>query len=334
MPENPNFPFTENPAASIGARGEIALLREIAAWLAPFPKVARPAPRGIGDDCAVLPNEHGDAFRLVTTDSVIFSKHFDASVSPENAGAKLIKRNASDIAAMGGKPADAVLSLVMSADVATEWLRRFYAGMAQACDALGIELAGGDVASAPAGTQLFVATLTLTGFSENPPLLRTGAQVGDAVFVTGTLGGSISEKHFAFEPRLAEGRFLATFPREKVRGCMDITDGLAKDLKDIIPAGNHVEFDFPAIPVSESAQKLSGGNCELALKHAFCDGEDYELVFCVVPDFETAFAARWRERFPQTPLTRIGRIAADVAPFPQFSENASGYEHFASRADS
>lgn len=328
MTEKPNFPFTKNPAASLGSLGEVALLQKIAGWLAPFPRVARSSPRGIGDDCAVFPNEHGDAFRVVTTDSVIFSKHFDETVSPENAGAKLIKRNASDIAAMGGVPADAVLSLVMSADVSVAWLKNFYAGIAQTCEQLGLELSGGDVASAPAGTQLFVATLSLTGFCENAPLLRTGAQIGDAVFVTGTLGGSIVKKHFAFEPRLAEGQFLASFPREKVRACMDITDGPAKDLKALIPAGAHVAFDFSAIPVSEDAQNLAGGIRERALKHAFCDGEDYELVFCVAPDFETTLAALWRERFPQTPLTRIGRIADGLAPFPTFSGNGSGYEHF------
>lgn len=323
-----NIPFSQNREASIGALGEIALLKKIAAWLAPFPQVARPSPRGIGDDCAVFPNEHGNARRLVTTDSVIFSKHFDASVSPQAAGAKLIKRNASDIAAMGGVPADAVLSLVMSRDIKIEWLEQFYAGMAQACAGLGIELAGGDVASAPAGTQIFIATLTLTGFCENEPLLRTGAQVGDVVFVTGTLGGSIEKKHFAFTPRLKEGEFLASFPREKIRACMDITDGLAKDLREIVPSNAHIEFDFSAIPISDEAEKLSGGNRELALEHAFCDGEDYELVFCVVAEFESTLKALWRERFPQTPLARIGQIASGAASFPQFGKSASGYEHF------
>lgn len=319
-----NFPFTENEG-SIASLGEVGLLRKIASWLAPFPRVMRPAPRGIGDDCAVLSNEHGDALRVVTTDSVIFSKHFDAAVSPQDAGAKLIKRNASDIAAMGGVPADAVLSLVMSRDVSVAWLKDFYLGMAQACDALGIELAGGDLASAPAGTRLFVATLSLTGFCENAALLRTGAQTGDAVFVTGTLGGTILKKHFAFDPRLAEGQFLAQFPREKVRGCMDITDGLAKDLKAILPAGAHVDFDFPAIPLSEDAQKLAGGNRETALRHAFCDGEDYELLFCVAADFEPELIALWQERFPQTRLSKIGYIAAGEADFPQ---SGKGYEHF------
>lgn len=328
MERNPNFPFTQNPDASIGALGEVALLKKIAAWLKPFPQVARPAPRGIGDDCAVFPNEHGNARRLVTVDSVIFSKHFDESVSPENAGAKLIKRNASDIAAMGGVPADAVLSLVMSRDIKIAWLKNFYAGIAQSCETLGIELAGGDLASAPAGTQIFIATLSLSGFCDREPLLRTGAQIGDSVFVTGTLGGSILTKHFAFEPRLAEGQFLAQFSREEVRACMDITDGLAKDLNEIVPANAHIAFDFPAIPVSEDAQKLAGGNRERALKHAFCDGEDYELVFCAAPNFESTLTKLWREHFPQTPLTRIGRIAPGGAPFPQFGETAAGYEHF------
>lgn len=323
-----NSPFARNAAASIGALGETALLREIASWLAPFPRVARPAPRGIGDDCAVFPHEYGDAQRVVTTDSVIFSMHFDESVSPKDAGAKLIKRNASDIAAMGGVPADAVLSLVMSRDIEVDWLKDFYTGMAQACDALGIELAGGDLASAPAGVRLFVATLTLTGFCEDEPLLRTGAQVGDSVWVTGTLGGTILKKHFAFEPRLAEGRFLAAFPREKVRGCIDITDGLAKDLKAILPAGTHVDFDFPAIPVSEDARLLANGDPTEALRHAFCDGEDYELLFCVAADFEATFSALWRERFPQTVPTRIGRIADGTAALPQFGKPGNGYEHF------
>lgn len=326
--KSPYIPFTENANASIAALGETGLLQKIAAWLTPFPNVVRPAPRGIGDDCAVFPNERSDAQRVVTTDSVIFSKHFDASVSPQAAGAKLIKRNASDIAAMGGVPADAVLSLIMSRDIETAWLKDFYDGMAQACNSLEIELAGGDVASAPTGTRLFVATLSLTGFCENEPLLRSGAEVGDGIFVTGTLGGSILKKHFEFAPRLAEGRFLSEFSRKQVRACMDITDGLAKDLNAIVPPGTHVDFDFPAIPVSDDAKALADGNRERALQHAFCDGEDYELVFCVAPDFEPELITRWHKRFPQTPLTRIGRIAAGAAPFPLLGENAAGYEHF------
>ncbi|MGN0834522.1 MAG: thiamine-monophosphate kinase [Candidatus Spyradosoma sp.] len=325
---NPNFPFADDAGAgsTVGALGETALLREIAARLAAFPRVSRPAPRGIGDDCAVFPNEHGNARRLTTADSVIFSRHFDESVSARDAGAKLIRRNVSDVAAMGGEPADAVISLIMSRDVRAAWLAEFYEGAARACDALGVELAGGDVASAPAGTRLFAATLALTGFCAGEPLTRTGARVGDAVCVTGTLGGSLRRKHYAFEPRVREGAFLAAFPRDRVRACIDVTDGAAKDLPAIVPAGAHAEIDFAAVPVSADALALSGGDADAALRRAFCDGEDYELLFCVAPDFEAELFARWRERFPETPLTRIGRIAAGAPAGPLFS---GGYEHFA-----
>lgn len=325
---NPNFPFADGAGSepTVGALGETALLREISALLAAFPRVSRPAPRGIGDDCAVFPNEHGNARRLTTADSVIFSRHFDEGVSAREAGAKLIRRNVSDVAAMGGEPADAVISLIMSRDVRVAWLAEFYEGAARACEALGVELAGGDVASAPAGTRLFAATLALTGFCAGEPLLRTGARVGDAVCVTGTLGGSLRRRHYAFEPRLREGAFLAAFPRGKVRACIDVTDGAAKDLPAIVPAGARAEIDFAAVPVSADALALSGGDADAALRRAFCDGEDYELLFCVAPDFEAELFARWRERFPETPLTRIGRIAAGAPAEPLFS---GGYEHFA-----
>lgn len=325
---NPNFPFADDAGAeaTVGALGETALLRKIAARLAPFPRVSRPAPRGIGDDCAVFPNEHGNARRLTTADSVIFSRHFDESVSARDAGAKLIRRNVSDVAAMGGAPSDAVISLIMSRDVKVAWLEKFYEGAARACDALGVELAGGDVASAPAGTRLFAATLALTGFCADEPLLRTGARAGDAVCVTGTLGGSIRGKHHAFEPRLREGAFLAAFPRRKVRGCIDVTDGPAKDLPAIVPAGAHAEIDFASVPVSADALALACGDADAALRRAFCDGEDYELLFCVAPDFEAELFARWRERFPRTPLTRIGRIVSGESAGTFFS---GGYEHFA-----
>lgn len=324
----PHHPFTKDPQKSIGALGESALLRKIEAWLASFPRVARPTPRGIGDDCAALPELFPGATRLVTTDSVIFSKHFDAHVSARDAGAKLIKRNASDIAAMGGMPSDAVLSLIMSRDTDVDWLAEFYAGLAASCDALGIELAGGDLASAPAGAPLFAATLALTGFCRGDPLLRSGAQIGDGIFVTGTLGGSILKKHFDFEPRLEVGQFLASFPRTQVRGCMDITDGLAKDLAALIPEGAHANVDFSALPISEAAQTLADGNREGAIRHAWSDGEDYELVFCVAPHAEAVLRAQWQERFPSIPLTRIGQLAAGAPSSEKPFESALGYEHF------
>ena len=326
-----HFPFTETPENSVSALGEINLIARIREA---FQKISPPAPRGIGDDCAVLPavperfsaeaSAGTPPQRLVTTDSVIFSKHFDETVSPENAGAKLIRRNVSDIAAMGGVPADAVLALVMSGDVSAAWFERFLNGIALACVECGVELSGGDVASAP-GENFFSSTLALTGFSENP-LLRTGAREGDFLYATGTLGGSILKKHFDFRPRIAEGRFLASFAPKTVRACIDVTDGLLKDHAALLPAGTHAEFDFEAIPISEDAHAL-GGNL---IQRAFCDGEDYELLIVVAGTQTDFFEKTWRENFPQTRISRIAKIVSgnENPELTQRLADARAYEHF------
>lgn len=323
--------FIENSSAdnTVGALGELKIIENIRRI---FEKISPLSPRGIGDDCAVLPISpeknslaQKPLSRLATTDSLIFGKHFDEKISPENAGKKLTKRNASDIAAMGGTPSDALLAFVMSNDVSAEWFEKFLVGVAEACEGYDIELSGGDVASAPSA-RFFSATLALTGFAENP-LLRTGAGLGDALFVTGTLGGSILKKHFDFSPRIAEGKFLASLPVGMIRACIDITDGLLKDHAALLPAGTHAEFDFPAIPISSDALALGGNTIE----HAFCDGEDYELLFAVAENFEKDFLARWRERFPETPISRIARIAKGAenpSLVARLGNNAHAYEHF------
>lgn len=320
------IPFSENPAETVSALGEISLIARIRETLG---GVSPKAPRGIGDDCAVLPavpagNFAGTPQRLVTTDSLIFGKHFDGNVSPEDAGRKLIRRNASDIAAMGGVPADAVLALVMSGDVSAEWFARFVRGIADACRRLGIELSGGDLASAPCG-KFFSATLALTGFAERP-LLRIGAREGDFLFVTGTLGGSLLKKHFDFRPRIDEGHFLAAQPAGTVRACIDLTDGLLKDHAALLPAGTHADFDFAALPISEDAEKLGGD----PIRRAFCDGEDYELLFAVAGTRADAFEKRWRERFPDVRLSRVARISSGTEN-PELAARLAGaraYEHF------
>lgn len=321
-------PFSEKFEETLGSLGEIKIIERIRRAVA---HLTPPAPRGIGDDCAVLP-AFPEKFsgvpapqRLTTTDSLIFRKHFDESVSPEDAGRKLIRRNVSDIAATGGVPADALLALVMSDDVSAAWFERFMRGVAEACAECGVVPVGGDVAAAPC-TQFFSATLALTGFAERP-LLRSGARVGDALFVTGTLGGSILRKHFAFRPRIAEGRFLASLAGT-VRACIDVTDGLLKDHAALLPAGTHAEFDFAALPISDDARALGGDE----IVHAFCDGEDYELLFAVAGTETAHFEKIWREHFPLTPATRIAQIVAGTEnpALARRLATARAYEHFRS----
>lgn len=305
-------PFARQPSAAVSALGETRLIAAIRRWLGP---VSPRAPFGIGDDCAVLPASRGR--QLITVDPVIFGRHFDASVPPAAAGAKLLKRNLSDIAAMGGHPVAAVLALTLDARTSVRWLEQFYRGLAAAARRYRVKIVGGDLAQADG---IVAASLTLLGEAAGPRVLtRTGARRGDRIFVTGTLGRSLpSGHHHRFVPRLAEGAWLAA--RAEVRSMMDISDGLAKDLRALAPAGS-VAVLFPAaVPRRRGAD----------LRAALADGEDYELVFTLDRRADAAaFARAWRRRFPRVPLGEIGvfaaprRLPAGAVTLDAFH----GYEH-------
>ncbi len=169
-------------------------------------------------------------------------------------------------------------------------------------------LVGGDVAGTDRG--FFCATLALTGFVEKP-LPRLAAQVGDVLLVTGALGGSLLGKHHLFAPRLAEGRWLAQ--QAGVRAGMDITDGLAKDLPAFLPEGCAAELAAEEIPVAEAAKEIARRDGKSPLWHALADGEDYELLLAVAEENVAALLANWQRKFPELPLTVIGRVAASDA---------------------
>ncbi len=291
-------PFTDNPAESLAALGEVELISRIRDWLG---AANPPAPAGIGDDCAVLPDS--PVPNLVTVDPVVYGRHFDDATPPALAGAKLIKRNLSDIAAMGGQPTSGVLALAAGSNVSLVWLEAFIRGLAGTCIEFSTTIVGGDIAELPAGQ--FVGTLTLLGHAERK-LLRTGTQLGDRILVTGALGGSIASKHLDFTPRIAEGLWLAG--RSEVTAMMDLTDGLAKDLPAMLTAGTCAMLETASIPIAPAAEDLATHSGKPAAEHAFCDGEDYELLFMVKGDANLdALLADWIETFT-TPLCCIGKI--------------------------
>ena len=307
-------PFTREFAASVAAVGEEKLIRSLRRWLgAASPR----APFGIGDDCAVLPARRGR--RLVTVDPLVYGRHFDDAVAPRAAGANLLKRNLSDLPAMGGRPTAAVLSLALEARVSRRWLELFYRGLAACARRHRVAVVGGDVAQVDRG---LVASRTLLGVPAGPRILtRTGARAGDAIYVTGVLGGSRrSGHHAAFPPRLEEGAWLAR--RAAVRAMMDVSDGLAKDLRSLTPRGLAPALRAAALP----RRKGSG------LRAALTDGEDYELVFALAARAApAAFERAWHRKFPRVPLTRIGtfvarsRLPAGAVDLGRFH----GYEHLA-----
>jgi thiamine-monophosphate kinase len=310
-------PFTDNPARSIAALGEEKLIAAIRRWLG----TASPrAPFGIGDDCAVVPA--GRAAQLLTVDPVIYGEHFDDRVPARAAGEKLLKRNLSDIAAMGGRPRAAVIALALDRRVKLSWLEAFYRGLAACGRRYRVPIVGGDVAHQRAG---IVATLTLVGEASGPRILtRRGARVGDWIYVTGELGGSLpSRHHYRFTPRLAEGAWLAR--RAEVRAMMDVSDGLAKDLHALTPRGA-----APALMADSLPRRR-----DCTVRAALCDGEDYELLFAVAAAADrVAFARAWRRAFPHTRLSCLGRfVRRGQLPRDAIDLDAHhGYEHLRSVA--
>jgi thiamine-monophosphate kinase len=305
-------PFLRSSAGSVASLGEEKLITAIRRWLGP----ASPRPPfGLGDDCAVLPaSKHP---QLITVDPVIYGRHFDAAVPPRAVGAKLLKRNLSDLAAMGARPVAAVLALSLDARTSLAWLEQFYRGLAACARRYGVAIVGGDVAQTDGG---LAAGLTLLGVAAGPRILtRRGAKAGDWIYVTGRLGGSLSGgHHFRFTPRLAEGAWLAR--QAAVRSMMDLSDGLAKDLHALTPKGS-----IPAIAARNLPLRAG---CTVAA--GLTDGEDYELLFALRAGTNAdRFAWAWRKNFPRVKLTCIGRfVPRGTAPggFIDLTRY-HGYEH-------
>jgi thiamine-monophosphate kinase len=292
-------PFTKNTFDSVASLGEERLIVAIRRWLGP---ASPPAPYGMGDDCAVLPPSLRP--QAITVDPVIYGRHFDDQVPPRAAGAKLLKRNLSDLAAMGARPTAAVIALTLDPRVSLSWLEKFHRGLAACARDYRVPIVGGDIAQADG---IVAASLTLLGQAAGPRmLLRTGAKIGDWIYVTGKLGGSIASHHFDFEPRLAEGAWLAA--QTETRAMIDLSDGLAKDLPALTPAGAEPAITASLVPVSRDAARLAKKTGRTSLSHALSDGEDYELLFVVRKNAgRVAFERAWRRRF-KTPLTCLGRF--------------------------
>lgn len=305
-------PFTTRHEDSIAAWGEERLIVAIRRWLG---AASPPAPHGIGDDCAVLPAARSP--QLVTVDPVIFGRHFDQSVPPRAVGGKLLKRNLSDIAAMGGRPVAAVVALTLDGRVRQTWLEEFYRGIARVARRHGVAIVGGDVAEAPG---VLAASLTLLGVASGPRVVtRRGARIGDWIFVTGELGRSVATgHHFRFEPRLAEGAWLARRP--EVRAMIDVSDGLAKDVWPLTPRGA-----VPAIAPDRVPRRARA-----RLEAALGEGEDYELLFAVAAEIAPeSFRQRWRRAFPRVRLSCLGRfVRPDARPAGALDlAEYRGYEH-------
>ncbi|MHC4916260.1 MAG: thiamine-phosphate kinase [Planctomycetota bacterium] len=254
---------------------------------------------GPGDDCAVLGPPRRGRELLLKTDGLVAGVHFDRRARPVEVGYKAICRPLSDVAACGGSPVAAVVFVALNRNHSGAWARGFQRGLEKAGRLFGCPTVGGDVSGTRGPTT--IATGLLGEVKRGRALLRSGARPGDRIFVTGRLGGSILGKHLRFAPRLEEGRLLSAF--RGVGACIDVSDGLARDLAHVLKesGGLGAEIRAESVPVSAAARRLKGD----ALKHALSDGEDYELLFTVRPARAAALARRWKFR---TRLTEIGEV--------------------------
>jgi len=287
---------------------------------------------GIGDDCAIvkIPYRHE---ALVTTDFSLEKVHFRREwQSPECIGHRCLARGLSDIAAMGGVPRAAFLSLALPRDTPQSWTDRFFDGLLALAGKHKVKLAGGDTAQSPGGV---LADITVLGsVPRGKALLRSGARAGDRIYVTGELGesaaalellsaGKIRRRDVLPQPRIAVGRWL----REKsiASSAIDISDGLSTDLWHICEeSGVGAVIEAAAIPIHPSARALSHG-LELALN----GGEDYELLFTA------AQINRIPSRVGGVKITRIGAITrvGSIALLHNGKKRpllARGWQHFSS----
>jgi thiamine-monophosphate kinase len=263
----------------------------------------------VGDDAAVLAWPPGGDL-VVATDTITDEVDFIlAETSPADVGHKALAVNLSDLAAMAAEPVAALLSLVLPRDgfqphSALELATAIYEGMSQLAAQFGVPIVGGDTNCWQG--PLVVAVTALGRTTERGPLTRSGAQVGDEVLVTGSLGGSILGRHLRVEPRVREA--LALHGRYRLHAAIDVSDGLALDASRLAAAsGCGIALQTAAVPVSDDARRLAATSGRSPLEHALGDGEDFELLFTAPPDEAARLLA---EQPLAIPVTRIGRCVA------------------------
>lgn len=287
-------PMPETPPA-----GEFGLI----AWLRARTAARQKTVRGIGDDCAVLRPTPGRDL-LVTTDMLMDGRHFRLEHDGAEAiGTKALGVNLSDIAAMAGEPFAAVVAVALPRSSAVGVAQGLHAGMRPMAERFGVDLVGGDT---NAWDGPLVISVTVLG--EAPqcgPILRSGARSGDAIVVTGTLGGSLLGRHLTPSPRIAEARALiAAAP---VHAMIDISDGLASDLNHILEESGNLGaiIDAGEVPIHADAHVISARDGREPLDHALNDGEDFELCAVVAAE-DVEFV---RRAVPG--LRRVGTIVSD-----------------------
>ena len=282
---------------------------------------------GIGDDCAVVA-ANSESDWLVTTDMLVEDIHFLRSdISPYELGYKSAAVNISDVAAMGGKPFCSFLSVAIPDDCSVEYLDEFMRGYHAICKKHNVALLGGDTTKA--AKHLTINVAVIGSIAHGKAKLRSAARVSDLICSTGFLGDSagglqlilaggkdtsqsekkyLLERHHAPEPPVDEGMFLADYPA--VHAMMDISDGIASDLRHILEQTKNIdaEVDLETVPMSSQLIAVAQERGWSAVELATSGGEDYELLFTVAESDFAEINREYQQKFKK-PLYCIGKIA-------------------------
>lgn len=308
-----------------GREGRMGEFDLIARYLRPL--ADDPAAFGLTDDAAALTPPPGYDL-VLTKDMVCAGVHFFPDDPPASIARKALRVNLSDLAAKGARPIGYLLGLALSADWTEDWMEAFSAALGEDQKTYGIALLGGDTVRASGGL-----TLSITAIGVVPTgamVRRSGAQVGDAIVVSGTIGDAalglrlrlgtldggpagagaahLLDRYLHPQPRLA----LAGAVRRYARAALDVSDGLLGDLGHITRAsGVSAILDAAAVPLSEPARRLVDAD-ETALASVLTGGDDYEILAIVSGDRLDAYRAE--AAVAGIPVTVIGRIVEGLGP--------------------
>lgn len=297
---------------------EIDIVTQIRKLAGPMPK-GRGLVKGIGDDCAILRSRAKEDL-VFTTDFVLEGRHFMLDThSDADIGHKALARSLSDLAAMGSEPVFCLVSLAVPSRLGTEWVRGFYRGLLALAKRYDTALAGGDLARFDS----VVADVMCCGrVGQGRALLRSTAQEGDRIYVTGELGGSAHglaikrgrhwQRHLRPEPRIEAGRILI---RLRASACMDLSDGLTLDLHRLCTESKVSAELTGTLPLARG----------VSLNEALCGGEDYELLFTAPAQ------TRIPPEIAGLPVTCIGVITSGSPGKIRYKGrplSSKGFDHF------
>jgi thiamine-monophosphate kinase len=308
------------------AVGEIALIQAFRRRAARPPHVEL----GIGDDMAAL--RIGDEVVLVTADMLLDGVHFERGRHTlEQIGRKAMHCSLSDCAAMAASPIGATISFALCEDMTPDDVIELFDGMVAAGERFGCPVVGGDVTSWSHPLAIDVAMFARPA-SKHGVVRRDGAKIGDAIAVTGLLGGSLLRRHVEFVPRIVEAKRLRDALGDRLHAMIDITDGLALDLHRVCTAsgvGAELEADALEVVAAGDARRAAAADGRSVVDHVFRDGEDFELLLCVDRDAISAtpglpnLFVLGRVTDSGLLLRRADGSRTEIAPV--------GYEHFRPR---